>query len=290
LGIDYETLRNINPKIISCSLTGFGSTGPWARKPAFDIIIQASSSLISFNASTEPDGRPAPLKLTVADLSGGMAAAYAIAAALYAREQTGEGQRIDIGMQDVIVSQLGYWASYLLNFGVKIDPWSSNIYGVFKAKDKYFIMCAHREGFWQNLCKTLNHEEWLTDPRFDSLSKRIQNREELRAIIEEILSTKEAAEWLEILTKGDVPCAPLNTLEEMLSEPQIIHRNMMIDVDHPLGGQVKLIGNPIKLSGTPEEVFEPPPLLGQHTVELLSELLGYPQEKIEALRDEKVID
>ncbi|MFC1940851.1 CaiB/BaiF CoA transferase family protein [Chloroflexota bacterium] len=289
LGIDYETLKTINPRIISCSVTGYGETGPFRDRPAFDVAIQANCGMWLYNHKPQPNQRPIRPPLPLADFAGGLFASQGIMAALYARERTGKGQKLDLAIQDATLSLLGMPAAYQLNLGFLRDPFERVLWGAFKAKDTYIVVGAQREGVWRTLCQALGREEWLTDPRFDSQEKRIQNYEELVALVDETLSTKNAAEWLKILTENGVVCALLKTIEEALSDQQILERNMVVTIDHARGGQLRLVGNPIKMSGTPAEVFNSPPTFGQHTDAILSKALGYSKEKIEQLRKEQVV-
>ncbi len=289
LGVDYETLRKINPGIVFCSVTGFGSTGPGCDRPAFDLVAQAISGMMSMVDKRDADGRPAWSTVAIADLAGGIFAAYGIVAALYSRDRTGKGQEVDISLQDAMLALFMEYGLYPLNLGISRDPVARYLWGAFKTKDRYLVICAHRDGFWRNLCRGVGHEEWITDPRFDSLSKRMVNKEGLWSLIEEALAAKTAGEWMQILGKADVPCALVNSIEEGLADPQAAYRNMVPAIGHPSGGQVKIIGNPVKMSEIRSEAFALPPGLGQHTQDILKGLLGYSDEEINELRTQKVI-
>ena len=290
LGIDYETLKSVNPRIICCSVTGFGSTGPYRDRPAYDLLIQAISGGMSITG--EPP--PARAGLPIADLCGAMFAAHGIIAALYSRERTGVGQRVEISLLDGQIALLTYCVpDYFISgkavgpvgIGQRADP----TYRMFKTKDdRIVIAIAPGARFWENLCKALDCEELATDPRFESFAKRRENGEELASIIQETLLGKSAEEWLERLIKEGVPAGPINTLDEALNNPQVLHQKMVVPVDYVLGGQIKLAGNPIKMSGA-EPVFKSPPTFGQHTEEVLSQLLRYSEARIVELRREKVI-
>jgi len=287
LGIDYETLRKLNKGIICCGLSGFGATGPNKLAPAFDPVIQASSGMMAQLGMRDAGGRPLHFPLAIGDLYGGVLSSYAVIAALFEREKTGEGQFLDISMQDGLLSLLSYVPAYRLNVGSHKDVMADFLWGAFKTKDDYVILCAHRQGFWENLCKTLGHEDWNTDPRFDSAAKRLENKDELWAIIEDVLASKGRDEWVKILTDGDVPCTPINTEEDLLKDPQVADRNMIVSFKHTTGGELRMLGNPIKMSAHPEDHFESPPLLGQHTKEICIGLLGYSEAKYQELLDEK---
>ena len=290
LGIDYETLKKINPGIICCSVTGFGSTGPYQDRPAYDLIIQAISGGMSITG--EPP--PARAGLPIADLCGGMFAAHGIMAALYSRERTGVGQRIGVSLLDGQIALLTYCVPDYFISGQTVGPVgigqrAEPTYRMFRTRDdRIVIAIAPGARFWDNLCKALDREELTTDPRFDSFARRRENAEELASIIEETLLSKNAEEWLERLIKEGVPAGPINTIDKALADPQVLHQKMVVPVDYVLGGQLKLAGNPIKMSGA-EQVFKSPPTFGQHTEEVLSQLLGYPEARIAELRREKVI-
>ncbi|MBN1615507.1 MAG: CoA transferase [Deltaproteobacteria bacterium] len=289
LGIDYTALRGINPRIICCSVSGFGSSGPESRKPAFDTIIEAASGMTAQLLTMLPDGvRPPSYPGTSwADHVGGLAGAYGVVSALYERERTGEGREVDIAMQDMLISMLGYITTGEANFPDWRDPLPRMLWGSFETGDHPIVLCGHREGMWRNLTRALDREQWQEDPRFDSHERRIENGEELTAMIEEILKTKPSAEWIDILKRHDVPCTPIHTVREVIDGPQTRIRNMMPAVTHK-GKTVKAPGNPVKISGVLETVL-PPPALGEHTREILTEVLNYSSQKIaELLQDGSV--
>lgn len=294
LGVDYETLKRINPRIISCSLTGFGNRGPYKDRPAFDLIIQALSGGMSITGHPDPSYPPARSGIPIADLAGGMFAAQGITSALYARERTGEGQRVDVALLDGQISMLSYIAAYYLISGVVERRLGSRhqtnpIYGAYKTMDNYVVICAHRGSFWKNLCRALDREELALDSRFDTDVKRIHNMEELGTVLDEIFATRTTAEWLERLHKCDVPCAPINTIPEALNDPQVLHRNMVVSLKHPDGGEIRVPGNPIKMSGTTQHPYEYPHKLGQDTEDILHGLLGYSMHRIDELRQARII-
>lgn len=286
--IDYKKLKKINPEIICCSVTGYGSTGPDANRAAFDITIQASSGMMKQIGKKDEKGRIAYPNIAIADLLAPMYSAYAIVSALFYQKQSGKGCRIDIGMQDAVMSWFILWGLYPINFGIERDITEKLIWGSFKAKDKPIVIAAHREATWRNLCRALARQEWLEDERFKTMAKRIENRDLLWSLIEETLSAKESNEWFKIFDKEGVPYSSLNSMSEALTSPQTLHRNMVITVDHPSGGTVKLLGNPVKVEGFKEEFFHPP-LLGEHTQEILSTLLEYSEEKIGALKKDGIV-
>ena len=294
LGIDYESLKKVNPRIISCSLTGFGPTGPYRERPAFDLIIQALSGGISITGDPDPNSPPVRAGVAVADLAGGMFAAHGIMAALYFRERTGEGQKVDVSLLDGQISMLNYVAAYYLISGViqgRLGTRHQNnpVYGALKTKDGYVVICAHRGPFWKNLCHAMNREELINDPRFNSDLARHQNADEIWGLLGKIFATRTTSEWLERLLEYDVPCAPINSVDAALNDPQVFHNNMVVSLKSPEGGEIKLVGNPIKMSGTVQQPYEYPVKLGQNTVEILQGVLGYSKRQIEELKRNQVI-
>lgn len=289
LKIDYETLRKINPRIICTSCSGFGATGPESSKPAFDTIIEASSGVTSILSGLLPKGviPPSYPGVSWADHVGGLAAAFATVVALYAREFTGEGRMVDVAMQDILISMIGYVITGWANFENFDDPLPKMLWGTFKTKDGYIVICGHRNGMWINLTRALEKEEWQKDPRYDSIANRQKNAEELRSMVEEVLSQKTTEEWLKILSENDVPCTPINNITEVIRSPQVIARNMIVSFEHK-GKSFKAPGNPFKMSDL-VEAFDPPPALGQHTDEILRRILKYPLKKVALLKGKGIV-
>ncbi len=291
LGIDYNTLKKINPGIICCSITGYGSSGPYRDRPAYDLIVQG----ISGGMSITGDPPPARAGLPIADLSGSMFAAQGILAALYARERTGLGQRIEVSLLDTQISLLSYCvAEYFLTgsvagpvgIGQRGDP----IYRMYRTSDGNIVIAVPPPGtrFWEKLCHALGQDELATDPRFNHFTGRHEHTDELIAILEDILQRKSTAEWLERLVGAGVPAGPVNTIAEALQDPQVRHQEMIVPMDCAGGGQLTVAGNPVKMSGaTP--VYQSPPAFGQHTDEVLSRLLGYSAARIAELRKKQII-
>jgi len=291
LGVDYNMLSKINPRIISCSITGFGSTGPYRERRSFDLIAQAMSGAMSV---TGESGHP-PVRsgISIADMAGGMYAALGILSAYIDRQQSGRGQKVDISLLDGMIALLSYFASYHFLSGEVPGPQGSGHlsaipYGAFRTKDGYIAIA---EG-WPRIARVLGIDEYADDPRFSTREERLKHREEFYEILEEALLKEETDVWVELLNVEGIAAAPVNTLDKALSDPQVLHRDMVIDIEHALGGVVRLAGNPIKMSAAShqaKEAYRSPPTLGQHTEEILTELLGYSKDQIEELRMEGVI-
>ncbi len=291
IGADYETLRGINPRIISCSITGFGQDGPDCDLPAFDLTIQARGGAMAITG--EKDGAPVRMGLPMGDLAGGMFAAYAVAAALFDRERTGQGRRLDISLLDCQVSLLTYVAAYHTIGGLILKPQGAGHetvvpYRSFKTKDLYLVVACPTDKFWKSLCRALGREDLIGHPHFKDARQRNIHREELYQILEEVVLTKTVDEWMEVLRREDVPSAPVNTIDRVMTDPQLLHRRMIVEIDHATSGKFKSLGNPVKVSGA-EETFNHPPLLGEHTEEILHDLLNYDSQRIEKLIQEEII-
>lgn len=290
IGADYETLREMNPKIISCSVSGFGQDGPDRDLPAYDLTIQARGGAMGITG--EKEGAPVRMGLPMGDLAGGMFAAYGIVAALFDRERTGQGKRLDISLLDCQVSLLTYMATYHSIGGLIPKPQGASHevlvpYQSFKTKDLYLVVACPTEKFWQSLCRALGREDLISNPHFKDALQRIINRQELYQILQEIFLTRTVDEWMEVLRREDVPSAPVNTLDRVMTDEQLLHRRMVVEVDHPVSGSFKAVGNPVKASGE-EEIFNHPPALGEHTEEILRDLLGYDSKRIQRLMQERV--
>lgn len=293
LRIDYDSLKGINPKIVYCSITGYGPSGPYKDRPSFDLVAQAMGGGMSITG--EPGRAPVRAGIPIGDLAAGMFASHGVIAALYEREKTGEGQKVETSLLTGQVGLLTYIASYYFLSGMVPQPigssHQSNVpYQAFKAKDIYLVVAAAGEKFWRILCQILEVPQLIEDPRFKTNLDRIRNKDELIPVLEERFLTKTAEEWLELLNKEGVPAGPVLTVDKVFSDPQVISQKMIIDLKHSLDGGIKVAGNPIKmLHGLPEEEYKYPPTLGQHTSQILQEYLGYSNDKIETLRMEKVV-
>ncbi len=292
IGADYETLKKINPRIISCSLSGYGHTGPDWDKPSYDIVAQARGGSMSLTG--EPGRPPVRMGLAMGDLAGSLFAALAIAAAVYNREITGKGRRLDISLLDCQISLLTYMAMYYFAGGIIPGPQGSgheslNPYRAYKTKDRYLVVACPNERHCQNLFKALGREDLQENPKYSNALARLINKEEFNRELEEIFAQKTLSEWAPLLDRHQVPWAPVNNIAEALSDPQVLARNMVVEVPHAVRGTHKAVGNPIKASET-EEIFEHAPLRGEHTREILSEILGYDEKAIEELYEEGIVN
>jgi len=297
MGLDYDVLKEINPRIIYCAVSGYGQSGPYKDRPAFDYIIQALGGVMSVVG--EPGRPPVHTGFPIADLGGGIFGVLGILSALYAREKTGAGQYIDISMLDMIISQWAFMGQFYLLAGDIPGPVGSghvtNVpLGAFKARDGYVVISCPQQRFYENLVSVISKEvgefkDLHNDERFSTPAKRLENRKELEKIINDAFSKKNRDEWLKLLEEGDVPVGPVNNVAQAFSDPQVLSRNMIVEFDHPLGGKIKTMGNPLKFSGVEKEVFNPPPLLGQHNQEIICGLLGFSEEDLEQFKKENVI-
>jgi len=290
-GLDYASLAQLNPRLVYCSITGFGQNGPWADRPGYDFIIQGIGGLMSVTG--EADGRPGggPQKVGVAlvDILTGLYAANAVQAALLERERSGLGQRIDLALLDTEVASLANLALNYLCTGTspkRMGNAHPNIapYQVLPAADGHFIVAVGNDGQYRRMCEVMGLPELADDPRFVTNADRVRNRAALDPLIEERARLRGKLDWLAGLEAAGVPCGPINGIGEAFAEPQIAAREMVVELPHPTAGTAKLVGNPIKLSRTPVEYRNAPPLLGEQTEEVLREILGYSEEEIGRLR------
>ncbi len=286
LGIDYETVSAINPRIIYASISGFGQTGPWADRPGFDLMAQAMSGVMSVTG--QPGGPPLKAGVPVADIGCALFATYAILSAYIGRQATGRGQFIDASLFEAALAFSiwdisDYWGTGQIPTPLGTGNRMSAPYQAFMAADGYFVMGATNSKLWQQLCKELGRPDLLEDERFTDIPKRLANRESLVAELEKSFIAKSAEEWVTQLLAVGIPAGRINTYPEAFESAHACHRQMRLDLDHPVEGTIPNIGFPVKLNGTPQQIRRHPPLLGEHTQEVLSEF-GLDPDALEDLR------
>jgi crotonobetainyl-CoA:carnitine CoA-transferase CaiB-like acyl-CoA transferase len=293
LGLGYEKLAALNPRLIYCAISGFGLSGPLSDKPSFDIVTQALTGALSING--ERGHMPVKLGIPLGDMVGGVFGPIAILAALHERTLTGRGRLIDISLYDGLIGMLGYFAQLAFITGEDPPPMGSshpNIvpYGSFPASDGSIIIAVLSESFWGKLCDALERPDLGRDPRFATPTLRRDRRDEVDRIIAEVTRTRTVAEWQERLTNFDVPHAPVLGVSAALAHPHAVARGMVVSAEHATAGSVRIVGRPIKFPDAPQRPSTAPPTLGQHTVEVLRDQLGYSDAEIAALRRDGVID
>lgn len=287
LGIDYASVRERNPRVIYCSISGFGQDGPYRDRAALDLIVQAESGMISV---TGPPGGPGVRAgVSIADITAGMFSAFAIVTALHARERTGRGQFIDVSMLEGQLSILhGVVGAYLAD-GIVPGPWGTAYaallpYQTFRTKTRDLALGVGNEKLWRTFCRLIGLEELATDPRYATNAARVANRPSLIETLQAVLLTRSYEEWEAILMDGGIPVGAINTMDRVVDHPQVVARGALVECDHPVAGKVRVVGPPARLSETPADVRLPAPLLGQHTDAVLRERLGLDDQEISRLR------
>ena len=291
LKIDFENLSSINPKIITCSITGFGESGPHSTRPAYDQIIQAYSGGMSITGKNAKS--PTRAGIPIGDLGSGLYSVIGILSALYSREKTQKGQHIDLSLLDVQISLLTYMATMQTLSGIDPEPIGNAHfvhvpYNSFTTSDGFVVIAVITDEFWQSLKSVVNVGS-LDDSKFDSSIDRLKNQAFIENELNKVLSTQTSDHWIDKLNKAKVPCAPINKFSDALNDEQVKHRNMIVEVEHPDGGFVKMPGNPVKMSYTNEESYSSPPHLGTNTREILKNWSKYQDDEIESLEKEKII-
>ena len=291
LKIDFENLSAINPKIITCSITGFGETGPHSTRPAYDQIVQAYSGGMSITGKDAKS--PTRAGIPIGDLGSGLYSVIGILSALYSREKTLKGQHIDLSLLDVQISLLTYMATMQTLSGIDPEPIGNAHfvhvpYNSFTTSDGFVVIAVITDEFWKSLKSVVNVDS-LDDPKFDSSIDRLKNQSFIENELNKTLSTQTSDHWIEKLNKAKVPCGPINKFSDALNDEQVKHRNMIVEVEHPDGGFVKMPGNPLKMSYTNDESYSSPPHLGTNTREILKNWSKYGEDKIKDLEKENII-
>jgi crotonobetainyl-CoA:carnitine CoA-transferase CaiB-like acyl-CoA transferase len=292
MGLGYEQLHELNPRLVYCSISGYGRTGPYAEKGGYDFILQAEGGIMGITGPVE--GPPFRVGVSIIDITTGMFASTAILAALRAREITGEGQLLDLSLLDSSAAILANVASNYLIGGVEPRRMGNahfNIapYEVFRARDRWLTLGALNQRQWENLCTVADRREIIDDPLFTSNQDRVKNREALAKVLNEAFAAKDAKEWIEELHGVGIPSGVINSIEDVFNHPQAQERDLKIEIEHPTAGVLSFPGFPYKFSATPAQAHRPPPLLGEHTEEVLVELLEYSPQEVQQLHDEGVV-
>ncbi len=295
-GLDYESLKAINPRLIYCSITGFGQFGPYAKRAGYDFMIQGLGGLMSITGRSDQEEGAGPVKVGVAltDILTGLYSSVAMLAALASREISGQGQHIDMALLDVQVACLANQAMNYLTTGNpphRLGNAHPNIvpYQDFPTADGDFILTVGNDSQFRKFCEVAGHREWADDPRFSTNKARVAHRAELIPLIRQATVFKTTAEWVRALEEVSVPCGPINDLAAVFADPQVQARGLRVELEHPLAGVVPQVASPLRLSDTPVEYRMPPPLLGEHTQEVLQRVLGLAAEQVDTLRKAEVI-
>jgi CoA:oxalate CoA-transferase len=286
-GLGYDVLKQINPGLIYVSCSGFGQSGPYMKKPAYDVIVQGMGGIMSITG--QEGGEPTKAGASIGDLAAGLFTMIGVTTALYTRQRTGHGQMVDVAMLDCQVAILENAIARYVTSGTVPGPIgnrhsSITPFDAFKAEDGYIIIAVGNDKLWSGFCRLVGRPELIEDERFKSNSARTLNQAPLKAVLNQIFPARTVAQWIAALDAAGIPCGPINTIDRLLEDPQVKARDMIVDVVHPVAGHLRMPGLPIKLSETPGEVSRPSPLLGQHTEEILAELLGFGAERVAALR------
>lgn len=294
--LDYEAIRRVNPRIVYCSITGFGQTGPYRHRPGYDYIFQAMSGLMSLTGGPDdlPGGGPAKVGLAICDVITGIYSSFAVMTAIAEREKSGQGQHIDMSLLDTTIATISHINMNYLIGGIipkRMGTGHPSIvpYQMFLAKDGPIVVAVGNDGQFAKLCTQLGYAELSKDDRFLTNPLRVKHRDALIPQLEAAFAQKTASEWIESLTTLGVPCGPLNNIQQVFDDPHVKSRGVQVEIPHPRAGSVPALANPARLSETPPAISRPAPLLGEHTREILSDVLGLSDEEIAQLAAEEVI-
>ena len=291
LGLGYEAIKKTNPGVVYCSISGYGRTGPMADMPGYDLLIQAYSGLMSLTG--DPEGSPLRIGFSLVDLFTGMMAYGTILTALRQRDQTGKGQWVESALLDGQVAALSYHATGFMGTGVEPKRMGSGHpslvpYQSFSASDGQFIIGCANQGLWERMCRAIGQDAMLDDPRYTTNTDRVEHRAECVGELSGLFAQKTTAHWVDLIVEAGVPCGPINTVADVVSNPQVLARNMIAEVDNPNIPNLKFPGSPLKLTDSPATIRRVPPMLGQHNEEILEEA-GYSPEKIADLKERGVL-
>ena len=292
LGLGYEDLRRLNPRLVYCSISGFGQTGPDSRRPGYDLVIQGEGGVMSLTGF--PDGPPTKVGISFADMVAGLYAVQGILLALRVAERTGKGQHVDISLLDCQVALLTFQAQSYFMTGMNPtrignDHPMITPYETFPTADGFVNIAVGNESQWCRFCEAIGRADLARDPRFASVRLRVENREQLKPLLVAVLRQRATAAWLSVLSQAEIVCGPVKTVAEVLRDPQVLARGMVAQFDHPKIGPTRVCGLPIKLSETPGAVRSAPPSLGEHSEEILSRGLGMSSWQIRELRERGTI-
>jgi len=291
LGLDYESLSRVNPRLIYCAISGFGATGPLSKEPANDLFMQAYAGSMSITG--DPEGSPAKMGMSVADVGGGMFGAIGVMMALETRHRTGRGQRVDTSLLEGHMSMLAQFFTRYFSSGEVPGPSGSGAltsptYRAYQASDQWIVISAFNQRMWKGLCAALEQPDWLNDPRFIDPQSRSLNRPLLIQLIGAEIIKQPLAYWESRLKQNEVPCSPVNTIDKVVEQPQVLARDMVQEIELEGLGMMSMAGLPIKFSESPGSIRLPPPRLGQHTAEILAEM-GYSEVRIKTLAEQGAI-
>jgi crotonobetainyl-CoA:carnitine CoA-transferase CaiB-like acyl-CoA transferase len=291
-GFGYATVHDFNPRLIFCSISGYGHTGPEAELPGYDLIIQGKGGIASLTGN--PDGPPYKVGTSQADIIAGMMGFQGILLALLARHQTGKGQKIDISMLDCQVALLTYQAGIYFATGASPTRMGNQHptitpYETYRCQDGYINVACGNDGMWRALCRALQQEAWADDPHFRTNADRVEHRRQLSALLEPVMLQKTTQEWIGVLRQHGIPCGPIQSVGQACEDPQVLARDMVVSLNHPKAGPIRVTGNPIKLSETPGAVHSPPPLLGEHNAAVLHDWLHLDAAEVALLQQEGVL-